>query len=133
MTTATSRLLDYCRQAKDIEGKVIRIALADGDLCVLFQRERRRNGRLEDGQIDSMLWRLTFEADGIASIGQQVEQDLLYLQGIALDLRVFWCPVSLNLNVPQSQLLSHQGERRANHLMDADDSTLLRGGSPEAT
>jgi hypothetical protein len=50
-----------------------------------------------------------------------------------MDLWVFRRPVSLYLNVPQSQLLSHQGERGLDHLMDVDGGTLLRDGSSEAT
>src|SRR5205807_9763583 len=55
---------------------------------------------------------------GISCIGQQINKDLLNLDGVAYHYYIFSREVELNINLPQAQLFPHQRESALNDLGD---------------
>lgn len=79
------RLNALREQAKDREGKEIKVAVADGTVGVLYQRPRYlRNHRLIPGAIESMIYRYTLYVDGEAPNSLSPDEAQMLLAGATL-------------------------------------------------
>src|SRR5215831_16911629 len=69
--------------------------------------------------------------EGVARVGEQVDEDLLELDRVAEHDQLVAAEVELDVDRAQPQLLLHQGQRALDHLVDVDGRERDRRGAAE--